>query len=106
MPKGIPLYTSDGEICDWISEQRLTRLDRLGLIRVVRHKKGHIARCILHRRPGEPKPMRPADYLGTRYSYREHLESGNIVWSMKQLGRGEELRSFFMSAVSDCLANP
>ena len=50
--------------------------------------------------------MKPADYLGTRYSYREHLESGNIVWSMKQLGHGEELRSFFLSAVSDCLANP
>jgi len=106
MPKGIPLYTSDGELCDWISEQRMTRLNRLGLIRVVRHKKGHVARCIFHRRPDEPKPMKPADYLGTRYSYREHLESGNIVWAMKQIGRGDEVRSLFLLAVSDCLANP
>ena len=106
MPKGTPLYTSDGELCDWISEQRMTRLDRLGLIRIVRHKKGHVARCIFHRRPGEPKPMKPADYLGTRYSYREHLEGGHIAWSLKRLGHGDELRPVFLKVVADCLANP
>jgi len=106
MPIGIPLYTSDGEICDWISEQRMKRLERLGLIRIVRHKKGHVARCILHRRPGEPKPMKPADYLGTRYSFREHLEGGHIAWSLKRLGHGDKLRPVFLQVVADCLVNP
>lgn len=106
MPKGVPLYTSDGEICDWLSEQRMTRLDRLGLIRIVRHKKGRVARCILHRRPDESKPMKPADYLGTRYSFRERLEGGHITWSLKQIGHGDELRSFFLPVVTDCLVNP
>jgi hypothetical protein len=50
--------------------------------------------------------MKPADYLGTRYSFREHLDGGHITWSLKQIGHGDELRSFFLSAVSDCLANP
>jgi len=106
MPKGIPLYTSDGEICDWISDQRMTRLDRVGLIRIVRHKKGRVARCILRRRPGEPKPMKPADYLGTRYSFREHLEGGNIAWTLKQLGHGDELRPLFRQVVTGCMVNP
>jgi len=28
----IPLYTADGELADWVSEQRLARLEAAGLI--------------------------------------------------------------------------
>lgn len=79
MQNGIPLYTADGELCDWISEQWMARLDRLGWIRILRHKKGRVARCIRNRRPGDPKPVRLDDYLGTRYSFREHLDNGVSV---------------------------
>ena len=103
MQTRIPLYAADGGLCDWISEQRMARLDRLGLVRIIRHKKGRIARCILHRRPGDPKLMKPADYLGTRYSYQEHLENGYIAWALKRLGKRDELRPVFLRVVSDCL---
>ena len=103
----IPLYAADGELCDWISEQRMARLDKLGLIRIVRHKKGRIARCILNRRPGDPKPVRLEDYLGTRYSFREHLDNGFLCWRLRQLGRGDELRPVFLRVVTDCsVASP
>ena len=84
----------------------MIRMDRLGLIRIVRHKKGHVARCILHRRQDAPKPLKPADYLGTQYSFREHLEGGHLAWSLKRLGHGDELRPLFLQVVTDCMVNP
>jgi len=84
MQPTVPLYTADGELCDSITEQRVVRLERLDLVQVVRHKKGHVARCILRRRPGDPAPLRLGWYLGTRYSYREHLDSGYRIWALKR----------------------
>ena len=81
----IPLYTADGELHDWISEQRMARLDKLCLIRIVRHKKGKVSRCIMHPRPGDPLPMNLSVYLGTRYSYLERLDSGRLVWTLRKL---------------------
>jgi hypothetical protein len=104
MQNGIPLYTADGELCDWISEKRMAGLERLGLIQIIRHKKGRVARCILHPRPGDPKPMRLEDYLGTRYSFREHLDNGYIAWALRRLGKGDELRPIFLRVVTDCLS--
>ena len=106
MPKGIPLYTADGELGDWITEQRMTRLDKLGLIQIIRHKKGRVSRCLIRQRPGDPEPMKPADYVGTRYSFREHLDSGRITWSLRRLGSGDELRPIFLRVVTDCLVAP
>jgi hypothetical protein len=87
MQNVIPLYTIDGELQDWISEQRMVRLETLGLIRVVRHKKGRVARCILSRGVPDSKPMKLTDYLGTRYSFRERLESGFLCWRLRSLER-------------------
>src|ERR1019366_4573906 len=53
----IPLYTAEGELQDWIGTQRMARLDGLGLIRIVKHKKGRVSRCILLPRPGDPRPI-------------------------------------------------
>ncbi len=106
MQKGIPLYAADGELLDWITESRMKRLDRLGLIQIIRHKKGRTARCILHRRPGDPKPVRLEDYLGTRYSFREHLDNGYLCWRLRRLGRGDELRPIFLTVVSECTVGP
>jgi hypothetical protein len=107
MQKQIALCTADGELSDWITEQRLAKLQAADLIaRVVRHRKGHINRAILFRRSGEAKGVELKDYLGTRYSYREHLENGYIAWALKKLGRSNELRPIFLRVVTDCFVNP
>ena len=88
MEPTIPLYTADGELCDWITEPHMLRLEELELITVVRHKKGRVARCTFRRRPGDPLPVPLAGYLGTRYSFREHLLDGHYVWAHKRLRQG------------------
>jgi len=106
MPDRIPLYTAEGELSDWISEQRLARLQAAGLIaRVVRHRKGHINRAILFRRPNEGRAAELKDYLGTRYSFREHLDNGYLCWRLRRLGRGNELRPIFLTVVAECMAS-
>ena len=81
----IPLYTAEGELQDWISEQRIARLDGVGLIRIVKHKKGRVGRCILLPRPSDPRLIRLLAYLGTRYSYLERLDCGRVVWTLRKL---------------------
>ncbi|MBZ5627109.1 MAG: hypothetical protein LAQ69_51810 [Acidobacteriia bacterium] len=98
MAKPIPLYAADLRLCGWISEQRAIRLERLGLAKVVRHPKGHIARCLYHRRPGEPIIR----LRGKAYSHRERLADGNITWTLRRLGKGDELRPLFLQVVADC----
>ncbi len=99
MAKPIPLYAADLHLCDWISEQRAIRLERLGLAKVIRHpKKGHIARCVFHRRPGESVPR----LRGKAYSHRERLANGHVTWTLRKLGKGNELRPLFLQVVTDC----
>jgi hypothetical protein len=105
MEPTIPLYTADGELSEWINERRMARLERLDLVQVVRHKKGHVARCVLRRRPGDPRPTRLADYLGTRYCFREHLENGGLCWRLRRLGRGDELRPAFLAVAAQCMVS-
>jgi|SRR5579884_660422 hypothetical protein len=106
-PKGkIPLYTADNELRDWITEGRLSRLQRAGLIaRVVRHRKGYINRAVMFRRPGEGRPAQVSDYIGTRYSFQEHLDNGRFCWRLRRLGRGDELRPIFLTVVTECMAS-
>ena len=105
MEQTIPLYTADGELHDWINERQAARLEALGLVLVVKHKKGHVSRCYLRQRPGDPKPIRVADYLGTRYSFRERLESGHECWRLRRLGRGNALRPAFLTVVAECMVS-
>jgi len=100
----IPLYTADGELADWVSEQGLVRLERAGTVaRVVRHRKGHINRAILFPRPGEGAAVELRQYLGTRYSFREHLDNWRLCWKLRRLGRGNELRPIFLGVVTECM---
>ena len=89
----IPLYTADRELTDWISKQQAIRLERLALVQAVRHRKGRVARCILRRRPGDPRPVRLSDYLGTRYSFLQRPYNGGQCWRLRRLGCGDELWS-------------
>ncbi|MBI4890937.1 MAG: hypothetical protein HY821_09965 [Acidobacteria bacterium] len=104
MQTEIPLYKAVGELCDRITPARMARLEKLDLIQIVRHKKGHVSRRIVRQRPGHPPPARLTDYIGTRYSFREHLENGHICWRLRRLGREHELRPIFLQVVTGCLA--
>jgi len=64
---------------------------------------GVTAADILNRRPGDPKPVRLADYLGTRYSFREHLDNGHLCWRLRRLGAGNQCRPVFLAVVADRL---
>ena len=103
MQAEIPLYKADGELIDWITPARVERLEKLDLIQIVRHKKGHVSRCILRQRPGDPPPARLTDYIGTRYSFRERLDNSHICWRLRHLGHGQELRPIFLRVVTDCV---
>ena len=113
MQTSIPIYEADGSLYGRATEQQLDRLQAMGLVaRVVRHHKGHINRAILFVRPGR-KPLRRTAYLGTPYSFREHLERG-LAWELKRLGGARdgktyappELRGIFLQVLADCLASP
>jgi hypothetical protein len=110
MQATIPVYRADGRLYDVVSERALARLEAAGLIaRVVRHRKGHINRAILVIRPGEA-PMPRTAYMGTRYSFQDHLEHG-VCWDLKRLGGArwgsnyapDEVRPIFLQVVTDCL---
>ena len=98
----IPLYSADGELQEWISSQRMTRLEKLALIRIVKHKKGRVSRCILHRCPGDPSPTKLSAYLGTRYSYLQRLDSGRLVWALRKLREGEGVPAAFLQLITEC----
>ena len=97
----IPLYSADNELQDWITPQRAARLESLGIVRVVRHKKGHINRCTMQWRSGDPRPSQISDYIGKPYSFRERLESGHVVWALRKLNEAE-LDSVLLQVVRDC----
>jgi hypothetical protein len=85
MHSSIPVYRADGRLYDVVTERGLARLQAAGLIaRIVRHRKGHINRAILFVRPGEA-PMPRTAYMGTGYSFKDHLEHG-VCWDLKRLG--------------------
>ena len=109
----IPVYSADGSLYAWASEQRFARLQSAGLVaRVVRHRKGHVNRAILFRRPGEPKLASASSVVGTRYSFNEALKHG-AAWELKHLdgSRGgknyapPETRHAFLQVIVDCLVS-
>mgnify|MGYP000002468538 CR=1 FL=1 len=113
MQNQIALYNADGELIDRITERRLEKLQALGRIaRVVRHRKGHINRAMQIRLPGEGKPARPADYTGTRYSFKQRLSDGHSCWRLRALGdrpsetdlAPEEVRPLFLGVLLGCLS--
>ena len=105
MQNEIPLYSPNGELIDWIGRKRVERLLAAELVVAVRSRKGDIRRLVLRRTADDPSPTSIADYLGTRYSFRERLDSGRLVWALRRLGQGDTLRPIFEKVVTDCLAN-
>lgn len=113
----LPLYSYEHEFQGYISERYALKLERDGIAKLVRHKKGYINRAVLHRRPGDPKLTTPRDYLGKAYSWEQPLDDGHQAWALRPLAghvaRGDKsheyhlapasLRPIFMRVLLDCI---
>lgn len=82
----VPLYGYDQEFQGYIPERYAHKLERDGVAKLVRHKKGKIARVVLHRRAGDPQPPTLRAYTGQPYSFQHHLDDGHRPWALKPLG--------------------
>jgi hypothetical protein len=111
----IPLFSSVGRHLGLRPVAALERLAARGAVTLERHRKGHIvcARVIAKAAPDSPpSPLPPRAYLGTKYTYREHLAEQHSVIDLKRLNgaRGglnyapAEVRPIFLQVVLDCLA--
>jgi hypothetical protein len=112
----VPLYSYDSAFLGLARERNVLKLERDGLAKVIRHKKGRIARAVMYKRPGDPAPTTVRDYLGKAYSFRHHLNDGHQAWSLKPLGNHsrhdqsvefhlapECVRPIFLRVLLDCL---
>jgi hypothetical protein len=109
-PQSVPLYSCDNELLDRISLASALRRERVGHARLVRTRKGIVARAHLLRRGTDPKASKVADYMGQRYSARQ-LEVGRGCWRLRPLqgGRSESLlapddmKPVFVAVLLECL---
>jgi hypothetical protein len=82
----VPLYSYDQSFQGYIPERYALKLEREGLAKLVRHKKGSVNRVVMRRRPGDPNATVLRDYPGQGYSYEHHLYDGHRPWALKPLG--------------------
>ena len=115
MERGVAVYNYDGEFLQWMDEKRVRRLINCGRVaRVVKNRTGRMKRATLHLMPGEPKPSTMRDYVGTTYSFLQHLADGHCCYRLRALGDNpraerelapDEVRPIFLRVVTDCLSN-
>ena len=80
----IPVHRPDGSLYDWVNQAQFAVQEAEGsYARVVRRRKGQICRAILHVAVDDPTPPRLSTYQGTRFVFREKLESGHHCWRHK-----------------------
>ncbi len=107
----IPFYSYTGEYLDHITLRRALRLEAMGRVKVVRHRKGHINRAIELRANDEPHSTRLRDYQGQAYSIRQPLDDGHKPWKLRPLQGGPSdvelapdfVRPIFIRVLLDCM---
>lgn len=99
--KSIPLYAPDGRLLGVRTLEAAQRLIRNGYATPSHGRKGHIRAIWLKREDGS-NPVDNQMPSGTRYSFVERLENGRC-WSLRPLGRGNELQPIFAQVVTDCM---
>jgi hypothetical protein len=115
MERNIAVYSCDGALVQWIDQKRLDRLIATGRVaRVIRKRNGKTTRVTLHLRPGESRPSFLSDYVGTKYSFRQHLDDGHYCFRLRALGDNrndddhnlapDEVRPIFLRVLLDCIA--
>jgi hypothetical protein len=107
----IPFYSYDGSYLDHIAIRRAERLEEMGRVKIVRHRKGHVNRAVLLRSEGEPHDTKVEDYIGQFYSFHQPLPDGHRPWKLRPLqgGRSDSnlapvsVRPIFIRVLLDCL---
>ena len=81
----IPVYRPDGRLYERVSPAQFERQEASGsYAKVVRRRnKGPVCRAILHGSPDDPTSPALSTYQGTRFVFREKLESGLHCWKHK-----------------------
>ena len=80
MERNIAVYSSDGDLLQWVDEKRFRRLAEYGRVaRVTKTPTGRIKRVTLHHVAGEAKASLLSDYNGTNYCFRQHLDDGTVA---------------------------
>ena len=114
MERNIAVYNCDGALVQWIDAKRAARLIASGSVaRAIRRRHpDRIVRVTLRQRPGESRPSLLSDYVGTKYSFRQHLNDGHSCFRLRSLGDNpreecdlapDEVRPIFTRVVRDCL---
>jgi hypothetical protein len=100
----VPLYSYDLSFRGFVPERRVLKLERDGLAKVIRKRKGDIARAVLYRRPGEPLPTSLRDYMGRGYSCKHYLDDGHRPWALMPLAgriyRGDQSVEYHLAPAS------
>jgi hypothetical protein len=106
----VPLYDAAGMFHGARSLASIHRLIAVDRVTVTRDRKGNIRRAFLRRADGKTSILQTA-YLGTKYSYREHLRDGHSCYNLRKLGgndpKGDDyLAPIFWTVVTSCIARP
>jgi hypothetical protein len=108
----IPYYSHTGEYLEHITVKRALRLEEIGRVKLVRHRKGHVNRAILLRGKDDPQATTLRDYIGQSYSFEQSLPDGHRPWKLRPLQGGpsdtdlapEFVRPIFIRVLLDCIA--
>ena len=107
-PDQIPYYAPDGSSMGFRTLEAAKRLIAGGYVKPAYGRKGHLkAIWLLQKDGGNPVETHPRS--GTRYSYREGLDTGQHCWKLRQLdGRDDDgmrvnTRGVFLQVIADCL---
>ena len=109
----VPLYDLDGCIEKILSIKAVELLEAGERVTLVRNRKGLVMRAY-RRRVDKRTNLTIAPYLGTSYSYEEHLYSGHRCSDLSRIGRQADgdndkyyapdwARPFFVQVIADCL---
>jgi len=101
--KPIPYYDADGKPRGFRTLEAARRLLANEVVTACYGRKGHIKAIFLRKADGS-NVVQAEITGGTHYSFREHFDCGRVAWSLKRLGKGDELRPIFLAVVADCMA--
>lgn len=99
----IPLYAADGRSLGYRTPEAARRLIAQGYVEPVLGRKGHL-KALQLKQPDGCSSIASMPPQGSKYSFREHFDTGTVAWALKRLGKGNELQPIFLQVVTDCLA--
>ena len=104
----IPCYAPDGSSMGFRTLEAAKRLIAGGYVKPAYGRKGHLKAVWLLQKDGA-NPVETHPRVGTRYSFREALDSGLHCWKLRRVdGRDEDgmpvtTRGIFLQVINDCV---